>query len=376
MQSKKIAIIYPHFMSGGGESVTAWAIESLKKSGEISLFTCDNININSLNKNYGTNLSDCDVKIINPPVSFLLEIIPGCGLLKYHFLIRFFRKHKDDFDLVMGTYKEADFGKKGVQYIHFPELKHDLKNLGFFAKIYYKYEFLRDFYKNLCYFISGFNQEEMKKNITITNSVWTKKMIKKNMGIDSTVIYPPVLDDFPFIPWSEKKDGFVCISRISPEKRIKLIIEIVKSVRSYGYDFPLHIIGSVGDLNYFREIKKIKEQKDWIFIHEFMPRNKFISMVASYKYGIHGRKDEHFGISVAEMAKAGCIVFVPNDGGQTEIVTDNNLIYSKKEDAVFKICQILENKKKQIETQSRLLTFFSRFSMGNFKSKIIELTQI
>jgi len=370
---KKIAIVYPYFRAGGGESVTAWVIEALKSEGDVFLFTCDKINVDILNKIYGVNLSPEDVKIINPPFSSLFSIIPGVGLLKYHFLIKHFKHQKEKFDIVIGTYKETDFGKKGIQYVHFPELKHDLQNLGFFSKIYYKYSFIKNLYKNLCYFISGFNEDRMRKNITLTNSNWTREMIKKNMEMDNIVLYPPVLDDFIDTPWEERKDDFICISRISPEKRIKLIIEIIKAVRDKGYSIGLHIIGSVGDKSYFKEIKKIQKENNWIKISGFMDRKSFVSIVSSYKYGIHGRKDEHFGISVAEMVKAGCIVFVPNDGGQIEIIGNKDLIFSERKDAVEKIIRILADKKFQLEKRNNLLLTRQKFSIENFKKNIREV---
>ena len=37
---------------------------------------------------------------------------------------------------------------------------------------------------------------------------------------------------------------------------------------------------------------------------------------------LHGMREEHFGMAPAEMARAGVIVWVPNGGGQMEIVGD------------------------------------------------------
>ena len=42
--------------------------------------------------------------------------------------------------------------------------------------------------------------------------------------------------------------------------------------------------------------------------------------MATHRYGIHGMREEHFGMAPAEMARAGAIVWVPRGGGQTEIV--------------------------------------------------------
>ena len=42
--------------------------------------------------------------------------------------------------------------------------------------------------------------------------------------------------------------------------------------------------------------------------------------MASHRYGIHGMREEHFGMAPAEMVRAGVIVWVPRGGGQMEIV--------------------------------------------------------
>ena len=44
-----------------------------------------------------------------------------------------------------------------------------------------------------------------------------------------------------------------------------------------------------------------------------------------------------------DMVKAGCLVWVPAGGGQTEIVGRSDLIYSGPEDAVAKIGRVLED---------------------------------
>ena len=51
---------------------------------------------------------------------------------------------------------------------------------------------------------------------------------------------------------------------------------------------------------------------------------------------------EAFGISVAEMVKAGAIVFAPNNGGQTEVINSPDLLFSGADDAVRKICSLFK----------------------------------
>ena len=49
-------------------------------------------------------------------------------------------------------------------------------------------------------------------------------------------------------------------------------------------------------------------------------RDEVRALMATHRYGIHGMREEHFGMAPAELARAGCIVWVPRGGGQMEIV--------------------------------------------------------
>jgi glycosyltransferase involved in cell wall biosynthesis len=202
------------------------------------------------------------------------------------------------------------------------------------------------------------------------NSNWTKKEVEKYFNINSIVLYPPVLSDFPEVPFEKKDNGFVCLSRISPVKRIKNIIKIISEVRASGFDMHLHIIGPIGDSSYYKEIKQIQERNKWIILEGVVSRQKLSSIVSSHKYGINGRRDEHFGISVVEMVKAGCIVFVPNGGGQVEIINNQKLIYNNDKEAVEKIIAVFKDKGLQIELRKKLFENSKKFSTENFMNSV------
>jgi len=65
--------------------------------------------------------------------------------------------------------------------------------------------------------------------------------------------------------------------------------------------------------------------------------------MARHEFGINGCEREAFGIAVAELVKAGCLTFVPNGGGQTEIVDHPSLTFENDDDAIQKIVSVLEN---------------------------------
>ena len=65
--------------------------------------------------------------------------------------------------------------------------------------------------------------------------------------------------------------------------------------------------------------------------------------LTSCKYGIQGRDWEPFGISVAEMVKAGCITFAPATGGQAEILDHELLTFADDDQAAEKISSVLSD---------------------------------
>ena len=93
-------------------------------------------------------------------------------------------------------------------------------------------------------------------------------------------------------------------------------------------------------------------------------------MMAGHKYGLSGRENEPFGIALGEMVKAGCIVFVPNGGGQTEIADHPALIYESDDDAVRKIEAVLADSTLQTKLRTHLAQGAQRFSVGNFRQGI------
>ena len=69
-----------------------------------------------------------------------------------------------------------------------------------------------------------------------------------------------------------------------------------------------------------------------------------MTLIPQHRYGIHGMTGEHFGIAPAELQLAGCLTFVPSDGGQTEIVEgDERVMYHDVDDAVRKISHVLSD---------------------------------
>jgi len=354
---RKIAILHPNFGWGGAESVCVWVISALKDKFEIDLIVTEkNVTIHKINKFYETNFSEHDFNIIN-----IFFPIRGY-LLQSHLTQRYLKNNIKKYDFAISTNNEMDFGKKGIQYIHYPILEKKKENI------------LKKLYKKIVFSLSKYQFKSMQNNLTLTNSLWTKRQIKKIYNLDSKVLYPSLADRFPSINREEKQEGFVCIGRITPAKELGKVIDILSEVKKIFPSITLDIIGYIEDKKYFKKIENIVNKKsDWIKIRTNLSRKEIKESIIKFKYGIHGMKNEHFGIVILEMIKAGIIPFVANDGGQVEIVGDENLIYRDKEDAIKKIVKVLENNLLQKKILIKLQEQDKKFSKEVFTRQIKEI---
>lgn len=354
---KKIAILHPSFGWGGAEAVCVWVIDALLDKFDIDLIVTEkNVTIYKINKFYETNFSDHDFNIIN-----IFFPIRGY-LLQSHLAQRYFKNNIKKYDFAISTNNEMDFGKKGIQYIHYPILEKKKKNI------------LKKSYNKFVITLSKYQFKGMQNNLTLTNSLWTKRQIKRIYNLESKVLYPSLVDKLPFTNRKEKQEGFVCIGRITPAKELEKVIEILSKVKKIFPSITLDIIGYIEDKKYFKKIENvINDKSDWIKIKSNLSHKEIKESIIKFKYGIHGMKNEHFGIVILEMIKAGIIPFVANDGGQVEIVDEENLIYRDKEDAVKKIEKVLENNLLQKKILTKLQEQDKKFSKEVFTKQIKEI---
>ncbi|MCJ7786761.1 glycosyltransferase [Patescibacteria group bacterium] len=371
---KKIAIIHPALNVGGTGAVAMWIIKALQDDYEVTLITTESLNFNKMDIFLGINQKSqkfMHKEVLGLPI-FRRSFLNGF-LLKVHLAERYYKKHQSEFDLAIATCCEIDLGKPGIQYIHFPFRDDEplrqigqLSNKGIYGK-----GLLRKIYKKFCAYISKFSEKRMKENITLVNSNWTREIVQEVYGISSQVIYPPVQDDFPEVPWKNREDGFVCIGLVTPNKEIEKIIDIIKQIRNKFSSIHLHLIGKDNNSEYALKINSLCVQNsNWLFWEKNTNRKDMTNLVSRHKYGIHGMLHEHFGIVVAEMINAGCIPFVPNGGGQVEIVTDRRLIYEDTKDAVYKIINVIKGEAFQEDIREKLLRRRNQFSTEKFVESI------
>lgn len=378
MHRSKIAIVHPLLIEGGGsESRALWIAEALTKDFDIHLVSMGGVNLERLNEYYGSNLSRSEVEIIEIAIP---GVFKKCfDALRGYRLARFCKKRSSEFDLIISAYDVMDFGRKGIQFIADFSFDDRLRRTFHPAPqgvkgIFYQKSPLRWMYLKLGESLAGISKDGWKRNITIANSAWTRKIMKEVYGIETRTIYPPVVGKFPDIPWDKRENGFVCIGRLVPEKGIDIIIDILKKVGKTGQDTHLHIFGGIDNSPYISSLQRLcDENREWAFMEGKIFAAKKQEIIAQHKFGISNCKNESFGIAIAEMVKAGCIVWVPNGGGQVEIVNHPMLIYDTVEDAADKIVKVLKSTTLQAELREHLAQQSKKFSTERFTIEIREL---
>jgi glycosyltransferase involved in cell wall biosynthesis len=375
---KRVLMVQPSINPpGGGNGVAVWMIEALKSDHRVTLLTWEPPRLDAINRFYGTSLrpSDFELTLIPRLVRAIARRTPTpMALVKDNYLLLRCRRMAARFDVVISANNEMDVGRHGIQYIHYPKLSlRPEVDLRWFHRI----PFVVDAYRWFGFRLTGFSMERMRRNIFIVNSDFIGALVRALYGVETVTLYPPITGTLPAVPWEHREDGFVCIGRISPEKRIEQIIDILSKVRGNGLAPHLHIVGTPGDDAYVAFIRDcVDANRSWVTMHENLPREELAQLVASHRYGIHAMNEEHFGMAVAEMVRAGCIVFAPNNGGPAQILgEDDRLLYSSVQDAAEKIGFTMLRRERQKELRDFLGQRGALFSAQRFVHEFRDLAE-
>jgi len=337
-----IAVWQPYFRGGGAEAVALWILEALSNEFDVTLYTLLPVDFSYLNSMYGTQLELEQVKVVHSLPDWCSQAVyawmnrhPAIRTVCTYLTIKRLKQDALKYDLLFSAFNAVDMGNPGIQYVHWINV---VENRSATAEYWIK---------GLMKWVN-FSYENLEHNLTLANSKCTASFVKKCYGIDSQVVYPPVVTQIDACPWMEKEQAFLCSGRIIKAKQPHRIIEILKEVRERGFDVKLHITGGGGgkyEAEYLSKVVELAQQNaDWIHLHQDLPYSDYIKILERCRYGIH-YKSEPFGISVAEMLKAGMIPFVRSHGGQVEIVGEENveLLFKDDVEAVEKIVQVLKD---------------------------------
>jgi len=370
----RIGIAHVGMGRGGSEARAMWGIEALKKRCDVSLLTAGEVDLRGLNEFYGTSVRADELTVRRAPLLPFMRN-RSAAALRAGLFQRFCRRIAGEFDVLVSAYNPCDFG---VPAIHFVAdfswnnaLREELHPMPATAQaLVHRKGPLRRAYLGVARGLGRPSGRDLfaGDDVMVANSPFTARLLEERFGLcDVLVVYPPVLGPEVGVAFEQRERGFVCLGRVSHEKRIDRIIRILSGVRGLGHDLHLHIIGSIDETPNGLMVRRLcDENRTWVFPEGRQSGERKWDLLGSHRYGIHGCPGETFGIAVAEMAKAGCVTFVPEFGGPASIVGDPRLCYGEVEDAVHKIDAILRDEALQRELSGGVRCRSEEFSARRF----------
>jgi glycosyltransferase involved in cell wall biosynthesis len=374
---RRVLILHPNLQPiGGSEAVATWMIQALKSSWDVTVLTWARPDFDALNRWYGTSIqsSEVDVHVVPRAARRVVDAAPlWLGLLRYALTVRTARRVAHRYDAVICAENEAALGRTILQYIHYPRFLTPRPQSDMHA--HHRVPGLLRAYYAICGRIAPCPADEVAQNVTLANSAWTAEQMRAAYpSANIAVVHPPVATEFPNVAWDRRENGFVCIGRFAHDKEAAKVIRILGAVRRVVPDVHLHFAGGRAGLSAFRRLARLtRPHRSWIEIHENLSREELAALAATHRYGIHGKADEHFGIGPAELVHAGCVVFLPNGGGQVEIAGhDARVLYRDAGDAVAKIVHVLTEPREQMSLRTHLADVGLTFSAERFMQSIQE----
>jgi glycosyltransferase involved in cell wall biosynthesis len=255
---------------------------------------------------------------------------------------------KGGYDLTVNTHSEGlpyyqtDFSKGNcISYCNFPTARNHIETMNedylretrIIRNENRRYTSFLETKRKKAYFeqLMRSHRMLMDNSVVLTNSRFSKYAIKKALGVEARVLYPPVdTENFRSLALNSnyRDDIILVICRIVPSKKIENAISIAKILKQMNTGKRISIIGNMydGDLiahNYYRELRqmvKINDLSDFVTFQINLSRDKLIENMRRASVYLHTREGEHFGITTAEAMSAGLIPVVANNGGHTEFV--------------------------------------------------------
>lgn len=375
-----IAVIHRRFGVGGSTSVCFHILEALQDEYDVHLYSLHRPDFSTLNNAFGTEVHDITVHtpdIVTGGLDFSDSILRTAtrsriGVesgLELTLLVRRYGHQWDTFDLRIGTQGELPLSSPAIQYLHHPFLNR-WSDAGHFEIESTFGSFLNRVYTR----VSGTTPDTVQQSELLTNSQWTANQIEKIYAVTPDVVFPPIdVDAFDDVPWHERENGFVSVGRISQDKQTHRAIEIIDNVRERGHRVHLHLVGPIDeDTRYGRRIRREETNHPWLIVEGRVSQEHLTTLIERHRWGIHTKPFEHFGMAVAEQVAGGVIPFVPDSGGQVEIVGRiPTLCYDSIDEAIENISNCLSTSSEPTGINRCLPDIKNRFSKTRFKSKII-----
>ncbi|MDG1330411.1 MAG: glycosyltransferase family 4 protein [Flavobacteriaceae bacterium] len=371
MKKRTVLVAHGFWGRGGAEIATMYLIEALRETYKIHIITRGGWDLNELNNFAKTSVLPSEITMIKLPFASILKQT-FAGHIWHALFLSYCRKIASKYDIRVTASRVMGWGKPAIHFLSDVVWNDEL--VASYGNQIIEPKGLKKILLLFGKTIAGKAQYQLHKDdVFIANSYWTSKLSTPYTSTKPIVIYPPVAREFNKLSWNKRLNSFISLGRISPEKKIEDTITIITDLRKKGFDLNLTIIGQFGNDDYSKKIEIEIKNKPWITALGPLHGDEITSLLPQFKYGINTCLREAFGISTAEMYKAGIITFVPQQGAQHEIIGDKNLIFSDIQDATNKIESILKSEELQLHLIDNIIKKKKDFSSEKFKNEVLKI---
>ena len=202
--------------------------------------------------------------------------------------------------------------------------------------------------------------------VSITNDILEYFDLKHTKS--ATALYDGILPASSATYVHDKKPYFLCANRISPEKKIEVIIEAFAIFAEKSPNYRLMIVGKAENKSYLVKLNEIVARlslSDQIVFHDFCPN--VIKLMKDATALVVASQFEGLGRMTVEASFMGCLVLGRNTGGTKEILnfTGGGYLFNTTEELTQQMFEVVnlagseEYKKKVLSAQQIAINHFS-----------------
>lgn len=377
----RVLVVHPWFhVIGGAEMVALHLLRWLtRRMGvDVTLLTLYRVDQEKLKQLSGIDWDTARVDLQVAPSPRALLSSDSLSILRLAFLHRRAKAVAPRYALCISSYGEIDFGVRGAQIIPHPMFvpRGFLRryNMTREATLLDRSDLLAQWYRGICFLVSGNTVEGFRKNLTLPNSRFQQSVVEEAYGIRGEILYPAILPERGPVgvrPWEDREFLVVGLGRLAPDKGWLRLMDLFAALRREHPALQFAVIGRVTDPRYAESVVRKGEELQLSLEYVANASNERVrAYLSRAKFLLHAKEFEHFGLALLEAADCGCIPLAHDSGGVPEILTPPLLRYRSTTDLLEQFERLNRDAGVRAEVQTELALGLARFRTPAFDSAL------